>query len=352
MISKKITTGETMPKEVAQKEMTPKEIILNILNKKKVPRCGVANPVSSITVEQMKIMNSFFPEAHYDAGKMYELSRANYEILGFDAIMPVFSVVIESHALGCTIDWGRPDMMPQILGKLWKNYDDIKINKDFLSNNAAKAVLECISLLKNNYPDVAIIGKVFGPWTLGYDLFGVEDFLIKTITNPNEVKSILNKLSKVTVRFANAQIEAGADVITVADHATKDLCSPLAYRDFLIPIHSMLVKKIKAPIILHICGDIVDRIEYICQTNVSSFHFESKVDACQAVKISNGRIKLIGNINNSSTLLFKTPKDVKKEVEYAIKCGVDIIGPECAVPLTTPLENLKEITYVTKNHKH
>ena len=32
--------------------------------------------------------------------------------------------------------------------------------------------------------------------TLGYDLFGVEDFLIKTITNPNEVKSILNKLAR------------------------------------------------------------------------------------------------------------------------------------------------------------
>ncbi|MCE5330091.1 MtaA/CmuA family methyltransferase, partial [bacterium] len=232
--------------------------------------------------------------------------------------------------------------------KLWKNYEDIEIKEDFLSNPAVKAVLECISSLKNSYPDVAVTGKVFGPWTLGYDFFGVEDFLIKTITNPSEVKDILNKLSKITVKFANAQIEAGADIITVADHATKDLCSPLAYRDFLIPIHSMLVKEIKAPIMLHICGDTVDRIEYICQTNVASFHFESKVDACQAVKINNGRIKLIGNINNPLTLLFKKPEDVKREVEYAIKCGVDIIGPECAVPLTTPLENLKTIAKTVK----
>ena len=308
--------------------------------------------MSSTTIEQMKIMNSFFPEAHYDAKKMYELARANYEILEFDAIMPVFSVVIESYALGCTVDWGRLDMMPQILGKLWKNYEDIEIKEDFLSNPAVKAVLECISLLKNNYPDVAVTGKVFGPWTLGYDFFGVEDFLIKTITSPKEVKDILNRLSKITVKFANAQVEAGADIITVADHATKDLCSPLAYRDFLIPIHSMLAKEIKVPIMLHICGDTVDRIEYICQTNVSSFHFESKVDACQAVKINNGRVKLIGNINNPSTLLFKKPEDVKREVEYAIKCGVDIISPECAVPLTTPLENLKAIAKTVREMKN
>lgn len=329
--------------------MTSKEIILNILSKKKASRCGIANPVSSTTVGQMEIMNSFFPEAHYDARKMYELSRANYEILEFDAIMPVFSVVIESYALGCKIDWGRPEMMPQILGKLWKIYSDMKIKEDFLSNHAVVSVLKCISMLKKNYPDVAIIGKVFGPWTLGYDFFGVEDFLIKTITEPEEIKAILNKLSELTIKFANAQIEAGADIITVADHATRDLCSPLAYRDFLAPMHSMFVKEIKAPIMLHICGDTVDRIEYICQTNVASFHFESKVDACRAVSISNGRIKLIGNINNPQTLLFKKPEDVRREVKYAIGCGVDIIGPECAVPLRTPIQNLKAISKEVKN---
>jgi len=332
--------------------MNSRDIILNILSKKKVPRRGVVNPVSSITIEQMEIMNSFFPEAHYNAKKMFELSRSNYEVLGFDAIMPIFSVVIESFALGCNVDWGKPDMMPQVMGKLWKNYKDIIINEDFLSNSAIRAVLQCIAFLKNKYPDVAITGKVFGPWTLGYHLFGVEDFLIKTITNPSEIKSILDKLSTVTIKFANAQIEAGADVITVADHATRDLCSPESYRDFLIPIHSMLAKEIKAPIMLHICGDTLDRIEYICRTKVASFHFESKVDACEASIINNGRIKLIGNINNPLTLLFKKPEDVKKEAEYAINCGIDIIGPECAVPLKTPLINLKEITSTVKNYNY
>ncbi len=332
--------------------MKPREIILDILSKKETPRRAIANPVSSITIEQMEIMNSFFPEAHYDAKKMFELSRANYEILGFDAIMPVFSVVIESFALGCKVEWGKPDMMPQVMGKLWKYYEDIIINDDFLSNYAVKAVLECITLLKKKYPDVAITGKVFGPWTLGYHFFGVEDFLIKTITDPIEVRHILDKLSKVTIKFANAQVEAGADIITVADHATRDLCSPQSYRDFLIPIHTMLAKEIKAPIMLHICGNTLDRIEYICQTGVASFHFESKVDACKASIINNGRIKLAGNINNPQTLLFKKPEDVKNEVEYAINCGIDIIGPECAVPLRTPLDNLKEISSAVKNYNY
>ena len=77
--------------------MTPKGIILNILSKNKLknPRPGVRNPVSSTTIEQMEMTGSFFPEAHYDAGKMFELARANYEILDYDMIMPVFSIVIK-----------------------------------------------------------------------------------------------------------------------------------------------------------------------------------------------------------------------------------------------------------------
>jgi MtaA/CmuA family methyltransferase len=328
--------------------MTPKLVVLKRLAKDKSCRCGIGNPVSSTTIEQMKIMDSYFPEAHYESGKMYELARANYEVLEYDIIMPVFSVVIESFALGCEVNWGRPDMMPQIIGKLWKDYVDINIGKDFIDNHAVKAVLDCISKLKKNYPDVAIAGKVLGPWTLSYHFFGVEEFLIKTITNPDEVRDILKKLIEVTLRFADAQIKAGADIITVADHATKDLCSPLAYRDFLIPIHSTLSEEIKAPVMLHICGDTADRIEYIAQTGLSSFHFESKVDACKAAEINAGRMALIGNINNPSTLLFKKPLDVRREVQHAIKCGLDIIGPECAVPLTTPLENLKEIADAVK----
>jgi len=325
------------------------EIISDIMIGKKSSRQGVLNPVSSTTIEQMELTNSFFPEAHTNEKKMYELSRANYEILGYDGIMPVFSVVIEAAALGCKIDWGNPKIMPRVLGKIWKGYKDIKIPKNLINSLAPKAVLKSISLLKSKYSQVAIIGKVFGPWTLSYEAFGVEDFLIKTIESPREVKDILKKLSQITLTFAKAQIEAGADIITIADHATRDLCSPDSYKEYLISIHSLLASQIEVPTILHICGDTSDRIEYIRQTGITAFHFESKVDACDAVRKADKKILLIGNINNPSTLLFGSLDKIRADTEYAIKCGLDIIGPECAVPLNTPLKNLKEISRVVKN---
>ena len=56
-----------------------------------------------------------------------------------------------------------------------------------------------------------------------------------------------------------------------------------------------------------------------------------------------GRIALVGNINNPETLFSKGPEDVKAEVFANLDAGVQMIGPECAVPLQTSIANLRAI---------
>jgi [methyl-Co(III) methanol-specific corrinoid protein]:coenzyme M methyltransferase len=68
------------------------------------------------------------------------------------------------------------------------------------------------------------------------------------------------------------------------------------------------------------------------------------VDARAAVDKVAGRISLMGNVNNAEILLNGTPKDVREATLYALEAGVQVIGPECAVPLRTPLENLQAIS--------
>ncbi|MCJ7804022.1 MAG: hypothetical protein MUP18_05425, partial [Desulfobacterales bacterium] len=73
------------------------------------------------------------------------------------------------------------------------------------------------------------------------------------------------------------------------------------------------------------------------------YHFEWQVDAREAVRVVNREMSLVGNVNNPTTLLRGTPEDVRKQVRYSVEAGVDIIDPECAVPLQTPLRNLRAI---------
>jgi [methyl-Co(III) methanol-specific corrinoid protein]:coenzyme M methyltransferase len=48
-------------------------------------------------------------------------------------------------------------------------------------------------------------------------------------------------------------------------------------------------------------------------------------------------------VNNAQTLFQGTPEDVREQVRYAIEAGVNIIAPECAIPLATPMRNLKAL---------
>jgi [methyl-Co(III) methanol-specific corrinoid protein]:coenzyme M methyltransferase len=76
---------------------------------------------------------------------------------------------------------------------------------------------------------------------------------------------------------------------------------------------------------------------------VDAYHFEWQVDAKMAVEKVGQSMSLVGNVNNPEVLYQGTPDDVYRQVRYAVEAGVNIIGPECAIPLATPLENLKAI---------
>jgi MtaA/CmuA family methyltransferase len=150
-------------------------------------------------------------------------------------------------------------------------------------------------------------------------------------------------LLPVTIASVNAQFRAGADVVVVADHATGNLISAAHYAELLLPFHQELTRQIDGPTILHVCGNCTDRLHHFAEAGFNAYHFEWQVDAREAVQTVGDKMVLIGNVNNPQALLQGTPEDVYRQARYAIEAGVEIIGPECAIPLSTPLKNLKAI---------
>jgi MtaA/CmuA family methyltransferase len=324
--------------------MSPKRRFLAGLLGGRIDRPAVGSPTSVATVEQMELTGATFPEVHLDGAKMARLAAGAYEILGYDAIMPIFSVVQESAALGCDMDWGTIEDMPAVRTPLWATPEQVQLPDDFLERAPIKASLEAIQILRRQYGhQVAIIGKVMGPWTLAYHVHGLQDFLTETLLEPDTVRRFLDRLKAVTLLFGKAQIAAGADVLCLADHATGDLVRASMYRDFLQPIHRELVQELGCPMVLHICGNTLDRMPDIAAAGFDAFHFDSKVDAKDAVRAVGGRMSLVGNVNNPEVLYTGTPAMAEERARYAIAAGVQIVGPECAVPLRTPLANLQAI---------
>jgi len=82
---------------------------------------------------------------------------------------------------------------------------------------------------------------------------------------------------------------------------------------------------------------------FIAETGMAAFHYDSKNGASESMEMVKGRIALVGNINNPETLFAKSPGDVKAEVFANLDAGVNMIGPECAIPLQTSIANLRAI---------
>jgi [methyl-Co(III) methanol-specific corrinoid protein]:coenzyme M methyltransferase len=59
-------------------------------------------------------------------------------------------------------------------------------------------------------------------------------------------------------------------------------------------------------------------------------------------KLAGHRLALMGGISNIR-LLQGAPEEIAALACASAAAGIDVIGPECAIPLATPLANLKAI---------
>jgi [methyl-Co(III) methanol-specific corrinoid protein]:coenzyme M methyltransferase len=288
-------------------------------------------------------------------GKDGGCGGCGHELCGFDSVMPKFSIVHSAAALGAEIDWMSGDAMPVIKSRPVSDPAQFKIPADFLDRPETKVVLDAIKLLKKRYGDkIAVCGKVFGPWTTAYNLVGTEEFLVGTILEPQKTKDYIEVFTPVGIKYAEAQFEAGADMILWGDHVSGDLCGPEAYAEYLLPAHKRINKtllKKGGPVILHACGRTLDRLKYFAESGFEAFHFDSLNDTGEALRIikkSGSGMLLAGGVSNE-TLLRGTPEDAEREAAASVSAGIRLISPECAISMRTPNTNLSALIRAVNN---
>ena len=283
----------------AMPQLTPRQRVLNALSGREVDIAPVANPSPIVTVELQEKAGAFFPQANCEPELMAKLALAGHTVCGYDAVNPVFGAgTHEAAAMGVPVDWGDRNNLPSILGKIWDHPEQIEVPDDFLDRQPIRTAVESIRLLKDELGErVAIIGKSYGPWSLAYHFFGLEDFLMDTVRDPPRVEAILGRLSEMSVIFAEAQVEAGADALNICDHITANLVRPGDYPRYLLGIHQEFSRRLSVPLILHCCGKTLDRIGHFNENGMASYHFESANDAVEMR--SKARMILVGYVTSA-----------------------------------------------------
>jgi len=116
--------------------MTSRERVLAALNGQPVDRTPVANPTNVASVDLMDLVDAPFPDACRDPELAARLAATGYTELGFDSVMPYFTIIQESSALGCDMQWEDKDNWPTVRMQqpIWKDSRDVRIPSGFLEH--------------------------------------------------------------------------------------------------------------------------------------------------------------------------------------------------------------------------
>jgi len=337
-------------------EMTSKERVLAAFRGEPHDRIPLINPTTLANVDCMRISRAYFPYAHLNAARMAALAETGYKVLKFDTVMPYFGVANEVGALGCDVDWGGNDRLPKVCSSVMRTLDDFKYPQNYLTRRPTKTVISAVELLKKRTNNqVAIIGKVIGPISLLFYLYGIQNTWNSLLLEPKVVEQVLDQIKDLVVSFAVAQVEAGADIITISEDAAGDLISRECYQRIVMPAEIKILKALKGNVftIFHLSSNIMDRADLFAMTGFDALHFDSR-NALPELKKMIGKAKLVGGVSVPDTLLNGNKEHIVDEVYYNIINGVDMIAPDSAVALQVSNQNLlemhKAIVYFTNRY--
>ncbi len=327
--------------------LTPRNRVLNALRSEKVDR----TPVSSVTqlgvIAAMEKTNAFWPEAHTDPVKMAALGSALYKLVGLEAARIPFCLTVQAEAFGCDIDIGDKEKTPSVKSAVFNAAGEVKVPQDFLTRGRIPAVIEATRLIRKNAPDLPAIVGMEGPYTLAGHVVGIEKLLKWSLKQRDDVSRVVEVTSKANIDYANALVDAGADVICVADpSASPELMSPKDFATFvkprLVQVASAIRKK-GAVGVLHICGGTLKILKDMAETGFDALSVEEKVDLVKAKEIIGAKPALVGNVAAAKTIFMGTPDQVKAEAARALSAHVDVLAPGCGLPAPTPLENIRAL---------
>ncbi len=192
----------------------------------------------------------------------------------------------------------------------------------------------------------SILGWVEGPAALAGDVRGLSDFLMDLLDEPEATSELLDLCTETSIRFALAQIEAGADTIGVGDAICSQI-SGSTYAELIQPRQRRLFEAIQgagARVRLHICGQTKHLWPSLAELPYDIFDVDHMVDM-DAARQTMPEAVLSGNHDPVSDILNGMPATIREKTLACRKSAGRrfMVNAGCEIPSKTANENLKAL---------
>ncbi len=288
-----------------------------------------------------------YRDYYLDGDVLVDAQIAVTKAFGIDQVSAISDPWREASAYGMEFEYpeegvGKPADV------VLKDADDLAglKNVDLRKAERTKQRIESVRRMAKEIGKThSVLGWVEGPFAEYSDLRGLETAMLDLIDSPAFFMGAAEAIIDNQIKFAVAQVKAGADMIGVGD-AAASLISPNAYKEFVLPLEKKLFDAIHeagAAVKLHICGNVKNHVELMAETGADIIDLDWMVPIGQTRELLGPDVTLCGNFDPAAVLLQSSAEEVAEAATACIKAGGErfILMPGCEVPPATPEENIR-----------
>jgi len=196
--------------------------------------------------------------------------------------------------------------------------------------------------------EVVVTGALTGPFTTASFLIGTETLVRLMLKNPAAVHQLCEIALQGAFDYAKAILDTGSTPSLTDAMCSTTVISPRQFREFGQPYLTRLVEFIHGhgrSVTLHICGKTRSIWEQMCETGADCLSIDNAADLGEAKAMVGHRVRLMGNVSPSETMLDGTPSQVREAVRECVRKAHDnpkglIIASGCSLPVETPFANI------------
>ncbi|MBN1425424.1 hypothetical protein JXA88_12795 [Candidatus Fermentibacteria bacterium] len=201
--------------------------------------------------------------------------------------------------------------------------------------------------------DMAVAGIVRGPFSATWLLFGFETFATLLYDDPDFIDDVLTAITDFFIEGARRMVQTGVDAVFFADDygsSESPLISPWHFERHILPQVGRLVRAVRdmgAPVIMHSDGHIRPLLSGLLRAGIDAYHpieRRAGMDLGELKRAYGQRLCLLGNVDNTTTLVTGSPKAVQVETLECLRTagpgGGYILASDHSIKDDVPNENV------------
>jgi MtaA/CmuA family methyltransferase len=281
------------------------------------------------------------------------------EKFDFDYVNTMSDPAREAADCGATIEYfdNQPAAIVEDQARLADKTDlaSLKI-PDPLGGGRMHNGVKAIALMAEKVGQEKLVeGWIEGPCAEAADLRGINTLMLDFYDDPVFIRDLFEFIVEMELRFARAQVEAGADSIGLGD-AAASLVGPQIYEEFVWPYEKKLIDGIHemgALVRLHICGNtraILGNMGRL-KCDIVDLDFLAPLEEGRE-EMGAGQV-ILGNIDPVRVMRDGDADLVSSTVAECHRRAGEryIVGAGCEIPRDAPEENIRALHDYAVNHR-